>query len=164
MKQTVHPLSSWRSLFRRWGVEIVPLSEMHSATANSTLFGKISRWLGRDSFDRLTSGWKVIAVQDGKNVIVERAFAHGSLVLLADSYPLSNEALATDRNTGFLLWLIDNRSGVLFDETHLGLSERPGIMTLAQRYGLQGTCHQHRGCSVAFYLEMSVHTGSKNQE
>jgi hypothetical protein len=138
--ETDHPsIVSWRSLFRRWGVETVPLSGMHSAAADSTLFGKISPWLGRDSFDRLTSGWKVIAVQDGKNVIVERAFAHGSLVLLADSYPLSNEALATNRNTGFLLWLMDNRSGVLFDETHLGLSERPGIMTLAQRYGLQGT-------------------------
>jgi hypothetical protein len=129
----------WRTLFRRWGVETVPLSGMHSATADSTLFGKIPRWLGRDSFDHLTSGWKVIAVQDGKNVMVERTFARGSLVLLADSYPLSNEALATNRNTGFLLWLIDDRSGVLFDETHLGLSERPGIMTLAQRYGLQGT-------------------------
>ncbi|HTC12741.1 MAG TPA: DUF4350 domain-containing protein [Chthoniobacterales bacterium] len=133
------PNITWRSLFRRWGVGTVPLRETRSTTTDSTLFGKISRWLGRDSFDRLTSGWKVIAVQDGKNVIVERAFGHGSLVLLADSYPLSNEALATDRNTVFLLWLMDNRSGVLFDETHLGLNERPGIMTLAQRYGLQGT-------------------------
>jgi hypothetical protein len=138
--ETLHPpITSWRNLIRRWGVETVPLIGMHSATADSSFFRKISRWLGRDSFDRLTSGWRVIAVQDGKNVIVERAFAHGSLVLLADSYPLSNEALATHRNTGFLLWLMDNRSGVLFDETHLGLSERPGIMTLAQRYGLQGT-------------------------
>jgi hypothetical protein len=133
------PNITWRSLFRRWGIETVPVRETHSTKTDSTLFGKISRWLGRDSFDRLTSGWKVIAVQDGKNVIVERAFAHGSLVLLADSYPLSNEALATDRNTVFLLWLMGNRSGVLFDETHLGLSERPGIMTLAQHYGLQGT-------------------------
>jgi hypothetical protein len=133
------PNITWQSLFQRWGVETVPLRGMHSATTDSTLFGKIPRWLGRDSFDRLTSGWKVIAVQDGKNVIVERTFARGSLVLLADSYPLSNEALATNRNTGFLLWLIGNCSGVLFDETHLGLSERPGIMTLAQRYGLQGT-------------------------
>jgi hypothetical protein len=133
------PIVPWRSLIRRWGAEIVPLSDIRSATADSTLFSKVSRWLGRNSFIRLTSDWKVIAVQDGKDVMVERVFAHGSLVLLADSYPLSNEALATSRNTGFLLWLMDNRSGVLFDETHLGLSERPGIMTLAQRYGLQGT-------------------------
>ncbi len=129
----------WRSLIRRWGAELMPLSDIRSATANSTLFGTIPRWLGRNFFDRLTSDWKVIAVQGDKSVIIERAFAHGSIVLLADSYPLSNEALAKDRNTGFLLWLIADRRGVQFDETHLGLSERPGIMTLAQRFGLQGT-------------------------
>jgi hypothetical protein len=129
----------WRSLIRRWGAIIAPINEIHSATAHSTLFGTIPRWLGRNSIDPLTSDWKVIAVQGTRNVIIERAFAQGSLVLLADSFPLSNEALAGDRNTHFLLWLIEKREGVLFDETHLGLSEQPGIMTLAQRYGLQGT-------------------------
>jgi hypothetical protein len=129
----------WRSLIRRWGAEIAPINGIHPATANSTLFGTISRWLGRNSFAQLTSHWKVIALQGDKSVIVERAFAHGSIVLLADTYPLSNEGLAADRNTGFLVWLIDNRSGVTFEETHLGLSEQAGIMTLAQRYGLQGT-------------------------
>lgn len=129
----------WRTLIRRWGADIIPLSETHAATATSTSFGTLSRWLGRNSFDRLTSDWKAIAVQDNKNVIVERPFAQGSIVLLADTYPLSNEGLAADRNTAFLLWLIDNRRGVQFEETHLGLSEQPGIMTLAQRYGLQGT-------------------------
>ncbi|MEA3162710.1 MAG: hypothetical protein QOE88_528 [Verrucomicrobiota bacterium] len=129
----------WRIFIRRWGAQIAPLSDISSATATSTLFGLIPRWLGRNFFDRLIPEWKVIAGQGGKDVIVERAFGRGSIVLLADSYPLSNEALATDRNTGFLLWLIDNRHGVLFDETHLGLTEHPGIMTLANRFGLQGT-------------------------
>src|ERR1700676_2434095 len=129
----------WRIFIRRWGAQIAPLSDISSATATSTLFGPIPRWLGRNFFNRLTPEWKVIAVQDGKEVIVERAFGQGSIVLLADSYPLSNEALATDRNTGLLLWLIDNRRGALFDETHLGLTEHPGIMTLANRFGLQGT-------------------------
>jgi hypothetical protein len=129
----------WRSLIRRWGAVIVPTSEIHSATAHSTLFGTIPHWLGHNSFDPLTTDWKVVAVQGARNVIIERAFAQGSLVLLADSFPLSNEALAVDRNTDFLLWLIAKRDGVLFDETHLGLSEQPGIMTLARRYGLQGT-------------------------
>jgi hypothetical protein len=129
----------WQLFIRRWGAQIAPLSDIRSATATSTLFGLIPRWLGRNFFDRLTPEWKVMAMQGGKDVIVERAFGHGSIVLLADSYPLSNEALATDRNTDFLLWLIDNRRGVLFDETHLGLTEQPGIMTLANRFGLQGT-------------------------
>lgn len=130
---------SWRTLVQRWGAEIAPSGNVPSATAYSTIFGTIPRWLGRNSFNRLSSDWKVVAVQGDKDVIVERESARGSLVLLADSYPLSNEALAADRNTGFLLWLIDKRRGVLFDETHLGLSERPGIVTLTQRYGLQGT-------------------------
>jgi hypothetical protein len=132
-------LPPWRTLIRRWGAEIAPLGDNHSATVRSGLFGTIPRWLGRNSFNQLTADWKVVAVQGDKDVIVERAFAHGSLVFLADSYPLSNEALTADRNTGFLLWLINQRHDVLFDETHLGLGERPGIMTLARRYGLQGT-------------------------
>jgi hypothetical protein len=133
------PSILWQSQLRRWGVRIAPLREIPSSTANSPVFGTIPRWLGRSSFDRLNPEWKVIAFQGNHEVIVERAFDHGgSLVLMADCYPLSNEALAAERNTGFLLWLLDNRPAVLFDETHLGLSEQPGIMTLAQRYGLQG--------------------------
>jgi hypothetical protein len=133
------PFVPWQTLIRRWGADLIPVSETHASTVTSTSFGTLPRWLGRNSFDRLTSDWKVIAAQGNKNVIIERPFAQGSIVLLADTYPLSNEALAADRNTAFLLWLIDNRRGVQFEETHLGLSEQPGIMTLAQRYGLQGT-------------------------
>ena len=55
--ETDRPLRvPWRTLIRRWGVEIVPLTGMHSTTTDSTLFGTIPRWLGRNSFDRLTSG------------------------------------------------------------------------------------------------------------
>ena len=130
---------SWQSLIRRWGAEIAPLKGWNPTSANSLQFGQISRWFGSRYFDHLAPEWKVIATQGRRAVIVERPFARGSLVLLADSYLLSNEALAVDRNTGFLLWLIDDCRQVLFEETHLGLSERPGIMTLAMRYGLQGT-------------------------
>ena len=97
-------------------------------------------------------------------MIVERAFAHGSLVLLADSYPLSNEALAADRNTGFLLWLIDDRRGVLFDETHLGLQRATRHHDAGAALRFTRDLNQHRCCSLAFYLEMSVHAGSKNQD
>lgn len=133
------PAISWRNLVRQWGVEIVPLNGFNPTSVNSLQFGQISRWFGSNYFDHLAPEWKVVAIQGNRAVIVERPFARGSLVLLSDSYPLSNEALAVDRNTGFLLWLVSGCRGVLFEETHLGLSERPGIMTLALRYGLQGT-------------------------
>jgi hypothetical protein len=130
---------SWQSLIRRWGAEIAPAKRLNPTSADSRQFGQISRWFGNNYFDHLAPEWKVIATQGDRAVIVERPIARGSLVLLADSYPLSNEALAVDRNTGLLLWSISGCREVLFEETHLGLKERPGIMTLAMRYGLQGT-------------------------
>jgi hypothetical protein len=130
---------SWRRFIRRWGVEIVPFKGFYPSSLKSSQFGAIVRWFGNSYFDHLAPEWHGIAAQGDHNVIVERPFARGSLVLLSDSYPLSNEALAVDRNTGLLLWLIGSCRAVLFEETHLGLSERPGIMTLALRYGLQGT-------------------------
>ena len=130
---------SWRSLIRRWGAGIVPLKGFNSYSVESQKFGQISRWFGSQCFDHLEPEWKSIATQGKCDVIIERPIARGSLVLLADSYPLSNEALARDRNTAFLLWLVRDCRAVLFEETHFGLSERPGIMTLALRYGLQGT-------------------------
>jgi hypothetical protein len=133
------PVISWRSLIRRWGAEIVPLKGFYPISLNSGQFGAIVRWFGNSYFDHLAPAWKSIAAQGNHDVIVERPFLRGSLVLLSDSYALSNEALAVDRNTGLLLWLIGRCHEVLFEETHLGLTERPGIMTLALRYGLEGT-------------------------
>jgi hypothetical protein len=130
---------SWRSLIRRWGVEIVPLKGFYPTSLKSGQFGAIVRWFGNSYFNHFAPEWKGIAAQGNHDVIVERPFARGSLVLLSDSYPLSNEALAVDRNTGLLLWLIGSCHEVLFEEIHLGLTERPGVMTLALRYGLQGT-------------------------
>jgi hypothetical protein len=130
---------SWRRLIRRWGVEIVPFKGFYPSSLKSGQFGTIVRWFGNSYFDHFLPEWQGIAALGNHDVIVERPFARGSLVLLGDSYPLSNEALAVDRNTGLLLWLIGSSREVLFEETHLGLTERPGIMTLALRYGLQGT-------------------------
>lgn len=129
----------WGDLIRRWGAQLTAIKEAQPGTAESILFPAASRWFGQNVFDKLTPEWKSIAEQGGKNVIVERAVGPGSIALLSDTYPLSNEALAADRQTDFLIWLINDRAGVVFDEIHLGLAEHPGIMTLARRYGLQGS-------------------------
>jgi hypothetical protein len=129
----------WGDLIRRWGAHLTSIKDAQPGRAESILFPAGSRWFGQNVFDKLTPEWKSIAVLGGKNVIVERAVGPGSIALLADTYPLSNEALATDRQTDFLIWLIKDRTGGVFDEIHLGLAEHPGIMALARRYGLQGT-------------------------
>ncbi len=69
---------------------------------------------------------------------VELPFEAGSVVLLANSYPMSNEALAGDRDTKFLAETLGANRLVMFDEHHLGLSDEGGVATLARKYRLEG--------------------------
>lgn len=69
---------------------------------------------------------------------VELPFETGAVVLLANSYPMSNEALAGERDTKFLAETLGANRQVIFDEHHLGLSDEGGVITLARKYRLQG--------------------------
>ena len=69
---------------------------------------------------------------------VERPFGAGAIVLLANCYPLSNEALAGDRDTKLLAWTLGASHQVVFDEHHLGLAESAGVVTLARKFHLEG--------------------------
>lgn len=93
-------------------------------------------------FDRLGPDWRVIYSSfNGTNqqpVLVERRVGKGTLVLMADSYPFSNEALLKDREPALLTWLAGPNHRVLFDETHLGTQTIPGIANLARQYRLHG--------------------------
>src|SRR5207237_5433411 len=62
----------------------------------------------------------------------------GSIVLAADSYLFSNEALWKERSSELLAWMVGPSQRVLFDETHLGVEESPGISMLARKYRLHG--------------------------
>jgi hypothetical protein len=81
-------------------------------------------------------GWNTIYEADGEPVIIERAFGPGTLVLCSDSYFVSNEALQIERHADLLAWLIGPQATVVFDETHLGVMENPGIATLIRKYRL----------------------------
>lgn len=82
--------------------------------------------------------WKVLATLNKDVMIAERRYGQGSIVVVTDSYFASNEALLKEPAPGFLAWLVGDRRHVIFDETHLGTGENPGIMSLALRYHLQG--------------------------
>ncbi len=70
---------------------------------------------------------------------VERQFGNGVIVLLANCYPLSNEALAgDDRDTELLASTLGDKRNAIFDEHHLGIAESGGIVTLARKYNLEG--------------------------
>ncbi len=84
------------------------------------------------------NAWQVLATRKDKPVLIEKRIGQGSIVLAGDSRFLSNEELFHDPKPQFLAWLIGNVSTVIFDETHLGVNEQPGIMTLARRYRMHG--------------------------
>jgi len=69
---------------------------------------------------------------------MELSMGQGTIVLASDSYFLSNEAMRRERHSDLLAWLIGPNRRVIFDETHLGISENPGISTLMRRYHLGG--------------------------
>ncbi len=88
-----------------------------------------------------TAGWRALYTRSKRPVIVSRPFgtAGGELILVSDPYFFSNEALRKEPQPALIATLIGPCQRIIFDETHLGIAENPGIMTLARRYHLQGT-------------------------
>jgi hypothetical protein len=90
-------------------------------------------------FRSLGSEWKTVyAISNDLPVLIERRLGDGQIVICSDPYLFSNEALLAERRSELLSWLIGPARRVIFDETHLGIREEPGLATLARRYRLQG--------------------------
>lgn len=77
--------------------------------------------------------WKKLA--DGA---FERALGKGSVVLVSDSYPLSNEGLREEPNAGLIVKLAGAANEVVFDENHFGVVESGSITKLMRKYNLEG--------------------------
>jgi len=134
---------------QRWGFEV---KHAHLPRENERYQHATARRLGDDSslpaelvchtaiyFDDLGADWKsVYVISNDLPVLIERDFGSGQIVVCSDPYPLSNEALLADRQVGLLSWLIGGSRQIIFEETHLGVREEPGLATLLRRYRLQG--------------------------
>jgi hypothetical protein len=133
----------------RWGVDFefakLPREdgEYQYATARSVDEGSPTReelaWHTAMYFGGLDPSWKAVyAISNDLPVIIERPMGKGQIVLCSDSYPFSNEALLAERPAGLLAWFLGGSRRVVFEETHLGISEEPGLATLFRRYRLHG--------------------------
>lgn len=89
-------------------------------------------------FKAPTNAWTTVYSREDQPVLIERRLGRGSVVLAADTYLFSNEALRNHRESVFLAWTIGANSRVVFDEEHLGISETPGVATLVRQYRLHG--------------------------
>ncbi|MDM8540968.1 DUF4350 domain-containing protein [Desulfococcaceae bacterium HSG9] len=90
-------------------------------------------WHSAWYFDVAGSSWKVIYSIDNRPVMIEHPFGDGTVILLTDTFLLSNEALRSKRHPRFLAWLMGPNSQAVFDEAHLGMRKRPGVVALARQ-------------------------------
>lgn len=141
--QPVNPELKPVSLSQLWGFEFSHrdpgADEVHAqrtASAPAVLPAAV-RWQSARHFAvNAAQGWRVLYRRGEDNVLVELPLGRGSIVLASDSYFLSNEAVQRDRSTALLSWILGPHRQVVFVETHLGVTEDPGVAALARRYGL----------------------------
>ena len=94
-------------------------------------------WNSTITFSNVPENWITIASRAEQPVIISQPCENGGeLVIVGDSYFLSNQALSEDRNAEAILWIIGNREAIYFDETHHGVMENKGIAYLAKHYGM----------------------------
>ena len=93
-------------------------------------------------FRKLEPHWRVLYARptttNALPVMIERSWGRGSLVLAADAYPFSNEALRHEPTAALLSWFVGRNHRVVFEEAHLGVSAEPGVAALARQYRLTG--------------------------
>jgi hypothetical protein len=133
-----------------WGIRIFWSKQSLVTQLQSNLFADQSSWAGHLYIQPTKSEWEVLAKARDLPVVLQRKFGAGKLMVLADSYPLSNIALAAHRNAALVGWLFPQHSTVIFDETHFGIVEHPGIIGLARKYGLDGAFVAILGLAVLY--------------
>ena len=89
-------------------------------------------------FTNVAPVWTVLYRTPEGPVVVERRWGTGSIVLVADDYIFSNEALWRDCPAEWLAWTVGAGRLVVFDETHHGLVRSTTLMTLVRDLGLTG--------------------------
>jgi hypothetical protein len=131
------------SLKKKWGVTFGYAEELSEKAdhlgddlpqTHGIGLPKTISWHTALFFDELDDIWQVIYSANGRPVVIERPYRKGSLVLSADSFFLSNEALRSERHPELLAWTLGESANVVFDETHLGIFKHPAVLTLIKKY------------------------------
>ncbi|MCX8157537.1 MAG: DUF4350 domain-containing protein [Verrucomicrobiae bacterium] len=95
-------------------------------------------WRSALCFTNVGPAWRVLYAVGSQPVLMERKLGAGTIVLMSDSFHLSNEALRFHRASPLLSWLVGQPAAVIFDEAHLGVVEAPTMGSLLRQYRLQG--------------------------
>jgi hypothetical protein len=98
---------------------------------------KTARGIPRDTSLHFEPGSEWQRLDPGATT-VERTFGSGSIVLVADSFPLSNEGLLDQRSSEWIARVIGPERKIIFDENHFGVAESGSVTKLMRKYHLEG--------------------------
>jgi hypothetical protein len=96
------------------------------------------RWHSIAFIENPAEGWQAIYKTADRPVLIEKKYGKGSIVIATDSYFASNEAVLKERHPDLLAWLAGPHKFIIFDETHNGIAEHPGVASLLFKYRLHG--------------------------
>ena len=113
-------------------------------------------WRSQLYFELRDNTWETIYTWQDSPVVVQRPWGKGTVVMAADSYLISNEAMRNNRRPGFLTWLAVPGNDILFDEYHKGLVKQPGVAGLARQYRLHGAFAALLAVAILFVWRQSV--------
>jgi len=131
------------SIKKHWGVgfefnQNLPVKDGNylalNAVSNRRYLPPVISWHSNLYFELLDESWQVLYTSEGQPVMIERPFGKGSLVLCADSFFISNEALRSERHPQLLVWLLGRNSKIIFDEAHFGIYKQPSVSALLRHY------------------------------
>jgi hypothetical protein len=100
--------------------------------------------------------WKMLPDNEEGPEAIERAFGSGTVAVLASPSPFSNIALRDHRDSAFLSRVLAGTRQIVFDESHLGSTDRGSIMGLARQFRLQGLIGVLLLCAGLFFWQSSV--------
>ena len=154
------------SIKKHWGLDIafkemLPVKDdkhlaIDAASSHRGLPPFIS-WHSNLYFEQFDDAWQTVYRFDGLPLIVERPYGKGSIVVCADSYFMSNEALLSERHAGLLVWLIGGHTNLVFDEAHLGLYKQPSVAQLIRHYRFHWFFAALAILAVLFVWKSAVH-------
>ncbi len=115
-------LPKFEELSRRWNVQLA-------------LDDKVRR---HSLYFTNAKGWTSLYRLGAKQMMIERAFGKGSVVLFAGSDDFTNAATAASDRLNLVTLAIGSNPHIIFDEQHLGIAESGSVMALARRFHLLG--------------------------
>ena len=127
------------------------------AVSDRVNFSRVISWHSNLYFNLLDRSWQPLYSVEGHPVVIERQFGKGSLVLCADSFFISNEALQSERQPKLLAWLLGRHSKIIFDEVHFGIFKQPSVAALLRHYRFHWTLLAVAAVALLFVWKNGVY-------